>query len=430
MMKSGELIEGKYSIKYLLSYGGMSEVYLAQDGFGSKVAIKRLLPKFSYDQDLKTLFFKEAEILKSLRHENIIGFIDFLNTKHGWLLITPMIFGINLSTLIDYYKNAAILNKQNIAISVGLQVCEALSYLDYKGFMHGDISPDNIMINESGLVKLIDFGLASKNKENFYINTNLVRGKLNFMSPELIKGEEFDFKSDMFSLGITLLSICHGKTINNYLKNQNLLEILNIDNLNFKNILIKLTKKDKNERFKNYKDLIKEIRNICDINNIKKSQIILKKYLKDKNLLTSSNKKIYKKLNLRYLAMIFIFLFVIFSLIIINKKYSYYNLNNLMTNNIKEEQKNDKENDHIKEIPKKINQMDNGFLNLSTKPWANVFIDDQFLGVTPLKKFSLPVGEYLLKLSNPELSIVKIKLIKILSNQHLNLRVNLNNEDL
>lgn len=430
MIKSGELLGEKYSIKYLLSYGGMSEVYLAEDNFGSKVAIKRLLPKFSYDQDLKTLFFKEAKILKSLKHENIIGFIDFLDTKHGWLLVTPMIFGINLSTLIDYYKNAAILNKQNIAISVGLQVCEALSYLDYKGFMHGDISPDNIMINESGLVKLIDFGLASKNKENLYINTNLVRGKINFMSPELIKGEEFDFKSDMFSLGITLLTIYHGKTINNYLKNQNLFDLLNIDNINFKNILKKLTNISKNERFENYQDLNKAIKSICDIDNIKKSKSFLKKYLKDKNLLISYNKKIYKKLNLKYVAIIFIFLLFIISLILFNKKFSYNNLNDLIVNNIKEEQKISKEDNYIQEIPKKTNKMANGFLNLSTKPWANVFINDQFLGVTPLKKFSLPVGEYLLKLSNADLSIVKIKLIKILANQHLNLKVNLNNEGL
>lgn len=200
-----------YKIEKLISEGGMGKVYLGKHlQLNRKVAIKVLHPHLIYSQEFRSRFHAEANLLAQLKHPNIVTLYDYYESTDFLALILEYVEGI---TMEDYLKKNGYI-AQNQIISLFQQVLDAFEYAHGQGIIHRDIKPANIMLQDSseGLkVKILDFGIA-KIKDNLTkTQTGTQMGTILYMSPEQVKGQKVDVRSDIYSLGVTLFELATGK---------------------------------------------------------------------------------------------------------------------------------------------------------------------------------------------------------------------------
>jgi eukaryotic-like serine/threonine-protein kinase len=183
--------------------GSMSKVWRARDKSLGRVVCLKLLDK------QKTLKFeqrfvglnkpREGTICMALRHQNIVQTFEFgLTTDGEYYLVMELIEGMGLNFLVET-KSHKLINQR---INLLSQTADALDYLHSQGYLHRDICPRNIMINNEGVVKLIDFGLAIPNRPEFCKPGNRT-GTPNYLAPELIRRVTTDHRVDLFALGVT-----------------------------------------------------------------------------------------------------------------------------------------------------------------------------------------------------------------------------------
>jgi|GEM_PF-3024257 len=198
------IIEGK------LGEGAMGEVFKGMDeNLQMPVALKVLSPAVSGNQENLARFEIEARAAANLQHQNIahVFFIGRTEDDSPFYAM-ELIDGHPLSDLIE--KRAKISGNQ--ILSIMLQSARALQFACEKNVMHRDIKPGNIMLTNDGVVKLVDFGLAKLSKsDNSLTKTGMALGTPNYLSPELAQGKDNDFRSDMYSLGITFYELLTGK---------------------------------------------------------------------------------------------------------------------------------------------------------------------------------------------------------------------------
>ncbi len=196
-----------YTIEKELGHGGMATVYLAvQENLKRKVAIKLLEPSLLKDKKFERRFIKEAETSANLSHPNIITVFDV--GKSGNYLYLSM---ERLSdSLKDRLKKQKTIEKDQ-AVNIVIQIASALNYAHSKKIIHRDIKSDNIMFRNDGTPVLVDFGIAKAidassglTKTGFFVGTPL------YMSPEQIKGEDLDGRSDIYSLGVLFFEMLTG----------------------------------------------------------------------------------------------------------------------------------------------------------------------------------------------------------------------------
>lgn len=187
--------------------GGMAVVYRAiQDSLGRTVAIKALKTAASSEEHITTRFEREAKSLANLQHENIISVYDF-HREHGSLFIVmEYVAGIDLYDLLDRCGRLPF----DVAAIVALQVARALDYIHYRGIVHRDIKPANVMVARQGGVKLMDFGIARDRSFEDLTEVGTGIGTPAYMSPEQILGDKIDARSDLFSLGVVLYQMLTG----------------------------------------------------------------------------------------------------------------------------------------------------------------------------------------------------------------------------
>lgn len=429
MLKAGQIIKG-YEIKHLLAYGGMAEVYLAHDITGKKVAIKRLLPFASNDKAYLELFLNEADILKKLKHDNIARYIDFFSEKDDYFLISEFVLGKNLNDILNSVIKKKPKQRDSIAVAIMLQACQALLHIHSKGILHNDISLSNIMMDIQGQIKLIDFGIARdvscSEKTCFH---GLIQGKVGFFSPEMLTGGKLTQKSDIFSLGLTFLCLQKGKPIFinktekqifNIILNGNLEYLVDIENLLLKNIILKMINITPEKRYENCREILQDLKSISMINSLERSQKYLKQFF-----VSSSN---YNNKNyIAYYLTYFFFLSLIVLLGIMAKNIAKSNLTFSVLDKpaFFPEIANGKE--AFRSLPKeeKFDKDERGFLLLEAEPWANVYIDDQFMGATPLQKIALVPGTYVVRLVNPNFREQKVKIVNISMGKNSMLKVKL-----
>jgi serine/threonine protein kinase len=148
---------GPYEIRSPLGTGGMGEVYRAYDTkLGREVALKVLLNVLSRNSELMRRFEREAKVLASLNHPNIAAIYGFEDSAGVQALVMELVEG---PTLAERIARAPI--PQTEALLVAKQICEALEYAHERGIVHRDLKPANVKMTSDGLVKLLDFGLAS-----------------------------------------------------------------------------------------------------------------------------------------------------------------------------------------------------------------------------------------------------------------------------
>ncbi len=192
-----------YKIIEKIGAGGMGEVYLAVDiKLNRKVALKFLPPHLCQDEDCRKRFTREAQAAAALDHPNIAAIYEVGEYQNRPFYAMQVVEGRSLKKVIDD-KDLSI----DRIIEITIQVCEGLQAAHNKGIIHRDIKPSNILIDDHGRVRIVDFGLASIQGSEQLTKTGSTLGTIGYMSPEQVRGEDIDQRSDLFSLGVVLYEL-------------------------------------------------------------------------------------------------------------------------------------------------------------------------------------------------------------------------------
>ena len=198
---------GDYEIVSVLGRGGMGNVFKVRNVLSDRIeAMKILLPDLADGQELADRFRREIKVLASLDHPNIAAFRTALTWDNSLVMIMEYVQGMTLATRVA--KGPLPLGE---AVDYTQQILAALAYAHARHIVHRDIKPANIMVTTQGVIKLMDFGIARCATDATMTLTGTTLGSLYYMSPEQVKGEPVDERSDIYSLGITLYELVTGK---------------------------------------------------------------------------------------------------------------------------------------------------------------------------------------------------------------------------
>ncbi len=213
---------GNYFLLEKIAVGGMAELFKAQQrgvqGFQKIVAIKRILPHFSDNDDFVTMFIDEAKLAAQLTHPNIVQIFDLGKSGSSYYIAMEYVNGRDLRTLLRKVREYGTSFPEQVAAFVVMKVAAALDYAHRKrGFddrelklVHRDISPQNVILSVEGAVKLVDFGIAKAASKASNTMAGALKGKLLYMSPEQATGQPLDNRSDLYSLGLVLFELLTG----------------------------------------------------------------------------------------------------------------------------------------------------------------------------------------------------------------------------
>ncbi len=214
---------GNYFLLEKIAVGGMAELFKAQQrgvqGFQKIVAIKRILPHFSDNEDFVTMFIDEAKLAAQLTHPNIVQIFDLGKAGSSYYIAMEYVNGRDLRTLLKKVREYGTPFPEQVAAFVVMKVAAALDYAHRKrGFddrelklVHRDISPQNVILSTEGAVKLVDFGIAKAASKASHTVAGALKGKLLYMSPEQATGQPLDNRSDLYSLGLVLFELLTGE---------------------------------------------------------------------------------------------------------------------------------------------------------------------------------------------------------------------------
>jgi eukaryotic-like serine/threonine-protein kinase len=285
MPKVGDLV-GANRIVRSIGAGGMANVFeVWHEGLEVTRALKIL--KNDSDKELRERFFTEAKILADIHHPNIVE-IHTIGTwdKNVPFLEMEYVDGLSIRELLGRQGRLPL----SVALTITYFVCQALYYAHtkdytlygkvYQGLIHRDIKPDNIIVSKSGMVKLMDFGIARPSEVSLHTIGGKVMGSLAYLSPEQLEGKDIDNRSDIFSLGSVLYEMISGqrafpqKTISELVRSKSKGEFKSLDSfgLSLPPSLINVTAKamalDLQIRYASAADfgraLYSELRKICD----------------------------------------------------------------------------------------------------------------------------------------------------------------------
>jgi serine/threonine protein kinase/WD40 repeat protein len=206
-------IGGRYKIDSLLGHGGMSAVYRATDpNLRRMVAIKLIHPHLSVDPNFVNRFKEEAAAVARLRHPNIVQVHDFDIDGETYYMVMEYLVGETLQARLKRL-NAAQRNMPSLeAINICTQICDAVGYAHNHELIHRDLKPANIMLDVNGQAILMDFGIVKIVGGEYHTATGATIGTAMYMSPEQIRSERADDRSDIYSLGVTLYEMLSGQT--------------------------------------------------------------------------------------------------------------------------------------------------------------------------------------------------------------------------
>ncbi len=197
-----------YKILEKLGEGGMGIVYLARDTrLGRDVALKFLPPNINLSEEDRRRFEQEARAVSALNHPGIATLYDVDEVNGQKFLVLEYIPGGTLKTKLKSLKSEDKEFSLPEVVKYGVQIAEALEHAHRRQIVHRDVKSDNMMLTEEGKVKLTDFGLAKLRGNPQITRTGTTVGTIGYMSPEQVRGEEVDHRSDIFSLGIVLYEL-------------------------------------------------------------------------------------------------------------------------------------------------------------------------------------------------------------------------------
>ncbi len=216
-------ILGRYILDRKIATGGMAEIWVGHQqgpaGFEKEVVIKKILPHLSEDPKFIDMFLDEARLAAKLSHPNIAQIFDLGSVDNDYFIAMEFIDGHDVQAIIDRASVVGCAFSPAVAARIVADACTALDYAhtfrDRDGthvqLVHRDVSPQNILVSNDGIVKLVDFGVAKAATSSHKTQTGAVKGKLSYMSPEQISGKLVDARSDIFALGIVLYELVTGR---------------------------------------------------------------------------------------------------------------------------------------------------------------------------------------------------------------------------
>lgn len=215
---------GRYQLARKLANGGMGEVFLAHAlgaaGFRVEVVLKRLFSHLAEHPDAVRMFQDEAHVLASLNHPNIPQVYDLAYSEGHWYLAIEFVPGQTLADVCRAGSRASRPIPLDTTASLLIQLCDALHHAhercDGTGqplrIVHRDVTPQNVMVTPDGFAKLLDFGVA-RIASRADTQGGGLKGTLAYMSPEQVKGQRLDKRSDVFSLGVILYELTTGRRL-------------------------------------------------------------------------------------------------------------------------------------------------------------------------------------------------------------------------
>lgn len=297
--ESDELLRKKkfahYKIHKLLGRGGMGTVYLAEDKKLERLVALKILPRqFTDNEDHINLFRQEARAASQFSHPNIAHVYDFGNRRGRFYLSMEYVRGTTLRELINEKKLSL---KQSVVIV--LQICKALAVAHRAGITHRDIKPENVIVaSDDETVKVLDFGLAkfeesAKDSDDSILDTSfletspeIIAGTTAYMSPEQVRGQNADFRTDIWSLGVTFYELIagnrpfQGETRSDVhaaiLLSQIEIPQTALQHSKLKKILEKSLQKKIEDRYQTADAMLEDVKSLLDELNAKKSAEISK----------------------------------------------------------------------------------------------------------------------------------------------------------
>src|SRR5215470_14667538 len=273
---------GRYEIRSQLGKGGMGEVYLAQDTMlDRKVALKILPPALAEDKDRMNRFVREAKLASALNHPNIITIHEIGEIDGVHFIATEFIEGETLTTQL---QRDSLSLKSTLEIS--LQVASALDAAHRAGIVHRDIEPDNIMVREDGIVKVLDFGLVkltatvsevdkeAETKIQIQTSFGIIMGTVAYKSPEQARGQDTDERTDIWSFGCVLYQMLthqqpfQGQTMVDVWANiiqgepESILTYRSDTPAELERIVARTVRKDREERYQSAKELFNDLQQL------------------------------------------------------------------------------------------------------------------------------------------------------------------------
>jgi serine/threonine protein kinase/tetratricopeptide (TPR) repeat protein len=204
-LTSGTIVS-HYRVIEKIGAGGMGEVYLAEDTkLDRKVALKFLPQHLCQNADCRARFTREAQATAKLSHPNIVTIFEVSDFNGRPFFAMEHVDGLTLKDVIAGKP----LPMERI-IEIGIQVCEGLQAAHEKGITHRDIKPSNILIDSHGRARIVDFGLASVLGTDQLTKTGSTLGTIGYMSPEQVRGDKVDHRTDLFSFGVVLYEMITG----------------------------------------------------------------------------------------------------------------------------------------------------------------------------------------------------------------------------
>lgn len=279
MLSKGQKINDRYEIIKTIGEGGMANVYLANDTIlDRKVAIKVLRGDLSNDEKFIRRFKREALSVSNLSHPNIVEVYDVGEEDGNYYIVMEYIEGKTLKQLLQK-RGALTLNE---VIDIMAQLTDGLAHAHEAYIIHRDIKPQNIMIEDNGLVKITDFGIAMALNSTQLTQTNSVMGSVHYLPPEQANGKGSTVKSDIYSLGILMYELLTGSVP---FKGDTAVEIAlkhmkekipSIRKQNptipqsVENIVLKATAKNPKNRYDNVRDMYKDLQTALQRDNEKR----------------------------------------------------------------------------------------------------------------------------------------------------------------
>jgi eukaryotic-like serine/threonine-protein kinase len=216
---------GTYRIIRRLAVGGMAEVFLGKmvgaEGFEKPVAVKRILPSFGQDESFIHLFLREAKVCVALQHANVVQVLDLGAVKGQYYMVMEFVDGENLRALLKAARTRPLALGLREVCFITQQVAEGLAYAHSRtdatgtplNIVHRDVNPSNVMIGGNGEIKLADFGIAKVADGHQETQAGVLKGKINYLSPEQVLNRTVDQRSDIFLLGLLLHELLSGRQL-------------------------------------------------------------------------------------------------------------------------------------------------------------------------------------------------------------------------
>ena len=207
-LTTGSTFAERYQIIEELGKGGMGRVYKVLDNeTNEKIALKLIKPEIASDKKTIERFKNELTTSRKIRHKNVCG-MYYLGEDKGRNYITmEFVSGEDLKSSIRRFGNLPV----GKAISIAKQICDGLEEAHSLGIVHRDLKPNNIMIDDKGNARIMDFGIARTVKEKGITSSGVMIGTPEYMSPEQVEAKEVDQRSDIYSLGIIMYEMLTGR---------------------------------------------------------------------------------------------------------------------------------------------------------------------------------------------------------------------------